>query len=426
MSILEELSAEGGKNQSHRRHMIINQAWDHANHGVLWGPSNLVKVGLNPSGNQVRCRRETRDWSGPKPTRLEQGLASCLPAGWAGSKRVSDDELSHRQHTKPQLWKSYHQKKVYQRNYKRKARYSSVGHDMCSNIRTRERQSTRNNEILSVPIYKEGNVKYESIKPAKRVRMVLLECEEASAPNIKWTVSRCEYSNCLHAASVDRWSSSPDLISLQRRSYCTLRFGGFVTTLNERKIDNKKQMVLYETGLTQKREREEGRERERKRVENHFGKTTLSTLDRDSNLDFPVIGSIVYYENSALDTAAIEKGIHVFIPSRENTPRLKGNADSVPDSHFEGGAGCKDSVPDSHLKLSLIARIVCLTLPCDSHFEEDEESPGDTSLPRKSSSGAYYWAPDPDQGLVLELLSCCGLPGIPYASRTFWSKRRDG
>nr|CAD7442488.1 unnamed protein product [Timema bartmani] len=39
---------------------------------------NLVEVGLNPTGNQVRCRRETGDRSGPKPTSLEQGLASCL------------------------------------------------------------------------------------------------------------------------------------------------------------------------------------------------------------------------------------------------------------------------------------------------------------------------------------------------------------
>nr|CAD7399772.1 unnamed protein product [Timema cristinae] len=44
--------------------------------GVPQDLSNLVEVGLNPSENQVRCRRGTRDWSGPKPTCLEQGLAS--------------------------------------------------------------------------------------------------------------------------------------------------------------------------------------------------------------------------------------------------------------------------------------------------------------------------------------------------------------
>nr|CAD7454146.1 unnamed protein product [Timema tahoe] len=34
-------------------------------------------------------------------------------------------------------------------------------------------------------------------------------------------------------------------------------------------------------------------------VEIHFGKTTLSTPDQDSNLDLPVIGSLAYYETSA-------------------------------------------------------------------------------------------------------------------------------
>nr|CAD7197964.1 unnamed protein product [Timema douglasi] len=56
--------------------------------GISRNLSNLVEVGLNPSGNQVRCSRETGDWSGPKPTSSEQGLASRLPAGWAGSERM--------------------------------------------------------------------------------------------------------------------------------------------------------------------------------------------------------------------------------------------------------------------------------------------------------------------------------------------------
>nr|CAD7433258.1 unnamed protein product [Timema monikensis] len=37
------------------------------------------------------------------------------------------------------------------------------------------------------------------------------------------------------------------------------------------------------------------------RVETKFVKTTLSTPDRDANLNHPVIGSLVYYESSALD-----------------------------------------------------------------------------------------------------------------------------
>nr|CAD7590110.1 unnamed protein product [Timema genevievae] len=47
---------------------------------------------------------------------------------------------------------------------------------------------------------------------------------------------------------------------------------------------------------------------ERERVKKYFGKTTLSTADRDSNLDLPVIGSLVYYESSALDHVATEAG----------------------------------------------------------------------------------------------------------------------
>nr|CAD7599719.1 unnamed protein product [Timema genevievae] len=42
------------------------------------------------------------------------------------------------------------------------------------------------------------------------------------------------------------------------------------------------------------------------RVENHFGKTNLSTFDQDSNFDLPVIGSPIYYKSSALDYAVTE------------------------------------------------------------------------------------------------------------------------
>nr|CAD7255870.1 unnamed protein product [Timema shepardi] len=44
------------------------------------------------------------------------------------------------------------------------------------------------------------------------------------------------------------------------------------------------------------------------RVENHLRKTTLSTPNRDSNLNIFVVGSLVYCESSALDNAATEKG----------------------------------------------------------------------------------------------------------------------
>nr|CAD7587210.1 unnamed protein product [Timema genevievae] len=44
------------------------------------------------------------------------------------------------------------------------------------------------------------------------------------------------------------------------------------------------------------------------RVKNHLVKTTLSTIDRNSNLNLPVIGSLVQQESSALDHAATEVG----------------------------------------------------------------------------------------------------------------------
>nr|CAD7569413.1 unnamed protein product [Timema californicum] len=47
-------------------------------------------------------------------------------------------------------------------------------------------------------------------------------------------------------------------------------------------------------------------------VETHFGKTFLSTLDQDSNLDLPVIDSLVCYESSALnhaDSEAVIEGL---------------------------------------------------------------------------------------------------------------------
>nr|CAD7395876.1 unnamed protein product [Timema cristinae] len=45
------------------------------------------------------------------------------------------------------------------------------------------------------------------------------------------------------------------------------------------------------------------------RVENHFGKTTFTTPNRDSNLDIPVIGSLVYCKSSVLDHAATKADV---------------------------------------------------------------------------------------------------------------------
>nr|CAD7588455.1 unnamed protein product [Timema genevievae] len=43
-------------------------------------------------------------------------------------------------------------------------------------------------------------------------------------------------------------------------------------------------------------------------MENHLGKTTISTPDQDSNLDLSVIGSLVYFKSDAFEFAATEAG----------------------------------------------------------------------------------------------------------------------
>nr|CAD7396620.1 unnamed protein product [Timema cristinae] len=47
---------------------------------------------------------------------------------------------------------------------------------------------------------------------------------------------------------------------------------------------------------------------------NCFGKTNLSTSNRDSNVELPVIGGLDYYESAALDHASTELGIDLWKP----------------------------------------------------------------------------------------------------------------
>nr|CAD7398258.1 unnamed protein product [Timema poppensis] len=49
------------------------------------------------------------------------------------------------------------------------------------------------------------------------------------------------------------------------------------------------------------------------RLENHLGKTTLNTPDRDLNLNLPIIGSLVYCESSALDHVDTEAETSVLL-----------------------------------------------------------------------------------------------------------------
>nr|CAD7429396.1 unnamed protein product [Timema monikensis] len=62
----------------------------------------------------------------------------------------------------------------------------------------------------------------------------------------------------------------------------------------------------------------------RERVEKYLGKTTLNTLDWNSNSDLPLIGSIVHHhESNALDHAATEAGIEKVELEKVN-PHLRG------------------------------------------------------------------------------------------------------
>nr|CAD7437889.1 unnamed protein product [Timema bartmani] len=58
-------------------------------------------------------------------------------------------------------------------------------------------------------------------------------------------------------------------------------------------------------------------------MENHFGKINFSTPDRDSNLDLPIIGSLVYFESNALKHAT--NGVvktTLSTPDRDSNPYL--------------------------------------------------------------------------------------------------------
>nr|CAD7256128.1 unnamed protein product [Timema shepardi] len=67
----------------------------------------------------------------------------------------------------------------------------------------------------------------------------------------------------------------------------------------------------------------------RGKVENYFGKTTLSAPDRDSNLDLPIIVSLIYCESSAFDHAATKASLN------EEDPAAKGQNLSVYKESFE-------------------------------------------------------------------------------------------
>nr|CAD7453556.1 unnamed protein product [Timema tahoe] len=59
-------------------------------------------------------------------------------------------------------------------------------------------------------------------------------------------------------------------------------------------------------------------------MENHFRKFKLKSPDRDSNLDLPVIGSLIYCESSALDHAATKADDVILIVSSADTVNRDG------------------------------------------------------------------------------------------------------
>nr|CAD7392870.1 unnamed protein product [Timema cristinae] len=98
-------------------------------------------------------------------------------------------------------------------------------------------------------------------------------------------------------------------------------------------------------------------------VANNFGKTTLSTPSLDSNLDLPVIGSLVYCESSALDHVATEtrrvenhlRKTTFSTPDRDLNPDLLVishvvNCESNALDHGATGAGLPLALSDASLK----------------------------------------------------------------------------
>nr|CAD7256144.1 unnamed protein product [Timema shepardi] len=70
-----------------------------------------------------------------------------------------------------------------------------------------------------------------------------------------------------------------------------------------------------------------------RRVENHLGKTTLSTPDQDSNLDITFIGSLFYCESDVLDHMVIELAV-IMSPRAASGPACENDIPLYPDSRL--------------------------------------------------------------------------------------------
>nr|CAD7395833.1 unnamed protein product [Timema poppensis] len=64
--------------------------------GIIGGLCKVATGDYKVGHRLIQCRTKPGDWSG-QISRLGQGLANCLPAWWAETVRVGDDELSRHQ-----------------------------------------------------------------------------------------------------------------------------------------------------------------------------------------------------------------------------------------------------------------------------------------------------------------------------------------
>ncbi|CAG2055071.1 unnamed protein product [Timema podura] len=106
-------------------------------------------------------------------------------------------------------------------------------------------------------------------------------------------------------------------------------------------------------------------------MEKHFGKTTLSTPDQDSDQFFPVIGSQVYSESSALDLAATEAG-----PKPTSLEQgLAGSERAVVPSSLSAAACCGGSrwLQFDGIVCHLSSKTMCCRLP--SQTDQFQRSP---------------------------------------------------
>ncbi|CAG2063008.1 unnamed protein product, partial [Timema podura] len=135
------------------------------------------------------------------------------------------------------------------------------------------------------------------------------------------------------------------------------------------------------------------------------GKTTLSTPDRDSNLDLPVIGCLVYCESSALDQAANKAEDDISDPDQNGTRSHKSGKVKV---HHHSNADSLDG-------LSIVTRFYLDMIPT---LPLDESRPFDSALhPRHKKHDLNQYSSDSDYSPPLSLDSCSSDEEMPQIEK---------